>query len=599
METLLSLPSTSVLPSVVIDGESLDASCQSSQHVTRRIVVGYAFSEKKLSTMGVVMAEASRTKLRHHLGPPIPRPLHSNRSMSFSSLAIEPIADPDASQRTSGGHGNPTSDTDSFHSSSFPTATTWSPAARMDPSPHSNVVFSLESGSYGGNDSPVEPGPDDRREANVDQVVRYFRSSCCSSLAEESASTATSTLCSSAPSATRAINANAAPTSTLAQHCSGAPSSHSLQRLQVQQHQQQPLLHLAFVPIDPDQPIEDQHGGNIDIILHKLTEDILCLAQVQSSLQLDQHHEPKEATWTESHRTAERRIRNLVDFSQRRGCCLLDDPRCVQALMQRDSISARLEQCLQHVQSTSGVPVTTPRWTVVGVDHPARDVVEANLRYPLISKPLIAAGTSASHAMAVLLDASGLEQWQQGKKQHLCQEYYNHDEILYKVYVLGSHVSVHKRRSLPNLPRSPSPSGGSPNDHNLQAPPRRMSVVEFDSQRPYPRLSDFGFVSSKKRPRSESFAGGPQVTQSSPVVVVTADEVAPIVHAIKTAFGLNLFGFDVLVQSRSHDGSNPVLLVVDVNYFPSYKEVDNFPSLLAEYVSQRVLEDLKQRRLTL
>jgi inositol-1,3,4-trisphosphate 5/6-kinase/inositol-tetrakisphosphate 1-kinase len=80
------------------------------------------------------------------------------------------------------------------------------------------------------------------------------------------------------------------------------------------------------------------------------------------------------------------------------------------------------------------------------------DQIEATgLSFPMIVKPLTAAGTKASHAMAVLMDASALPSIVE-KTPCLCQEYANHDSLLYKVYVLGDHVSVHKRRSLPNLP---------------------------------------------------------------------------------------------------------------------------------------------------
>lgn len=65
---------------------------------------------------------------------------------------------------------------------------------------------------------------------------------------------------------------------------------------------------------------------------------------------------------------------------------------------------------------------------------------------------------------------------------------------------------------------------------------------------------------------------------------VTAEEIRPVVDVLKRAFGLELFGFDILVTFQGE------LLVVDVNYFPSYKEVSNFPSLLANYLTQRAID---------
>jgi Inositol 1,3,4-trisphosphate 5/6-kinase ATP-grasp domain len=74
-------------------------------------------------------------------------------------------------------------------------------------------------------------------------------------------------------------------------------------------------------------------------------------------------------------------------------------------------------------------------------------------------------------------------------------------------------------------------------------------------------------------------------------VNVTVEEVRPIVDVLKRAFGLELFGFDILMGSEDREW-----LVVDVNYFPSYKEVPNFPSLLAQYLTQRVLEQRRRSR---
>ena len=74
----------------------------------------------------------------------------------------------------------------------------------------------------------------------------------------------------------------------------------------------------------------------------------------------------------------------------------------------------------------------------------------------------------------------------------------------------------------------------------------------------------------------------PPLTKRTKSLHLSAGEVAPIVDALKHAFGLELFGFDILVSDNR-------LLVVDVNYFPSFKEVSNFPSLLAKFLVQRAV----------
>jgi inositol-1,3,4-trisphosphate 5/6-kinase / inositol-tetrakisphosphate 1-kinase len=193
--------------------------------------------------------------------------------------------------------------------------------------------------------------------------------------------------------------------------------------------------------------------------------------------------------------------------------------------------------------------------------------------------------------MTVLLHESSLEHVQDSPC--LLQEYANHDAVLFKVYVLGNNVRVYQRPSLPNLP---------PLDFTEEKPAQSPSYVDFDSQRPYPRLSAFGVKedNNSARPYLSSIA---RCSSSSPSLTVTAEEVQPIVDTLKKAFGLELFGFDILITSRDENegrqGEDRVserqMLVVDVNYFPSYKEVDNFPSLLAQYLTQRAIDSRRQK----
>lgn len=445
----------------------------------RPIIVGYAFGPKKMSTMGVVMAEASRTKISSLMPSP-------QRRVSPE----EPRDDPSKDQ----------------------------------------VVFTID--GYGQSGQGLE------------NIVRYFRSNC-------SDSESTGTCTASTNSSLRPSRSTSG--SSVSRRQPWTPSSREIR--------------VSFVPLDPDQPLEDQHGGRMDVILHKLTEDILCLSQLAReypSLRsyLDHQKAPLPDDLTEDQRAALYRVHGLVDFQrQHPECCLVDNPMCVQTLMSREEIASTLERCLASLTTTSGLPVVAPKYAVLqNNDHLADQV--AGLQFPLIVKPLIAAGTKASHSMAVVMDPAGLDHV---PVPSLCQEYANHDALLYKVYVLGSHVSVHHRRSLPNLPRDQC---------------SRLTHVRFDSQRPYPRLADFGYGESKKRPREA-------LVVKAPPPKVTVEEIRPVVEALTRAFGLELYGFDFVVANRR-------LVVVDVNYFPSYKEVSNFPSLLAKYLTDRALASRKQ-----
>jgi inositol-1,3,4-trisphosphate 5/6-kinase/inositol-tetrakisphosphate 1-kinase len=59
--------------------------------------------------------------------------------------------------------------------------------------------------------------------------------------------------------------------------------------------------------------------------------------------------------------------------------------------------------------------------------------------------------------------------------------------------------------------------------------------------------------------------------------------------AIREAFGLTLFGFDVITPTNEQGGESEIetespVMVIDVNYFPSYKEVPDFPQRLKKYL---------------
>jgi inositol-1,3,4-trisphosphate 5/6-kinase/inositol-tetrakisphosphate 1-kinase len=156
----------------------------------------------------------------------------------------------------------------------------------------------------------------------------------------------------------------------------------------------------------------------------------------------------------------------------------------------------------------------------------------------------------------------------------------------------------------------------------FERPAGSRCYVEFDSQRPYPKLADFGIKTTddepsfrrrkKQRPDESSpessrnteerqqkstynIADGNTDGDSNLARFVTTDEIEPVTNALRDAFGLELFGFDVIVKhdpSSLFDGGSDgkEILVVDVNYFPGYKEVPNFPSLLAQYLTQKAVE---------
>jgi inositol-1,3,4-trisphosphate 5/6-kinase/inositol-tetrakisphosphate 1-kinase len=625
-----------------------------AQVFARPILCGYCFGPKKMKTMNMVMAEASKAKLttdslmlprvvrqqqqqyqqqQQELHQQEGQRQHYNDSPSSDMVAGGALANSEQDRRvmpsppdaagltqavlTSHEGDEGASSTGAVNRYSFLSNTNNSvQGQRQD-----NVIFTLGTADAAG-----------QQQGDLRNIVRYFRSSCSSVGDSESTGTCTASTATSSHMTAPAL----ATVSSCGSSSKSRRSVSSGDKKSAWQQQQQHQVRVSFVPLDPEIPLEEQHGGKMDIILHKLTEDILCLSQLarenpalkdlsaldSSDITGDTFEPPQHtsesnrasnitnnsellSSYSDQEQAAVRRVHRLVQYQKDHPeCCLVDDPISVQTLMSRSDIADTLEECLLTVTSTSGMPVRSPKYAAISlpsslptsptastelssstagasaVSHndneanaaAATKIIEdqiqaAGLSFPMIVKPLTAAGTKASHAMAVLMDASALPSIVE-KTPCLCQEYANHDSLLYKVYVLGDHVSVHKRRSLPNLPVDVKSS---------------KSYVEFDSQRPYPRLSDFGYdkntLSSLKRQRPQSGVEENN-TVPTPPKQVTTEEVMPVVDALKRAFGLELFGFDVLITKSSSSsspdmvgdsGDNHVLMVVDVNYFPSYK----------------------------
>lgn len=506
-----------------------DSHCASRCHDP--IVVAYAFGPKKMKSMGVVMAEASRVPVIHEEEEEESFYRDDCHSEGHSLMAQNNPADVSEDGSVVVRTTTATSTATTHRPHSHPSLTSAALAKLEPPSVTSTIL------TYG-----------NENDTNLNDIVRYFRSSCSSVASRSETTVSTPTTCTT-------FNSSHSKRSANNSSAINPRRSHPVR--------------ISFVPLDPDVPLEEQHGGHFDLILHKLTEDILTCS-------LWDNHSPnsdKEASL--------RRVQSLKLYQQNTDhtCCLVDDPDHVQTLMSRANIACVLKDCLLNVRSTSGIPVKTPNFVCIDqyptdIDNPGSHVENMlqshSLSAPLIVKPLVAAGTKESHFMAILLGTSAFSKV---PPRSIIQEYVNHNAILYKVYVLGEHVYVYPRPSLPNLP-IPLPRSES----------TEMELLEFDSQRPYPRLQDFGIDFGMMLPEEEKSKRGGSMT-----IQVTPDEVRPIVESLKEAFGLQLFGFDILLSEDEKEW-----LVVDVNYFPSYKEVPNFPTLLAHYLTQRVLEERRK-----
>jgi len=202
----------------------------------------------------------------------------------------------------------------------------------------------------------------------------------------------------------------------------------------------------------------------------------------------------------------------------------------------------------------------------------AEKMKASNLNFPVICKPVEACGTSASHHLTIILNEEGLSDL---KAPCVMQEYINHDTKLLKVYVLGPKTFVFPRKSLPNLNDGGSFITDNQNHRNSSNMSQPRSLC-FDSQKPYPTSEDFGLrdIFSKM---------GDAKADSRP----SEEVVNQIASMLQSTFRLSLFGFDLIKSS-----ADKKLYIVDINYFPSFKEVKDFPIQFRKYLRYRIEEHL-------
>jgi len=320
---------------------------------------------------------------------------------------------------------------------------------------------------------------------------------------------------------------------------------------------------VTFVQLDYEIPLAAQ--PKCDVIIHKLTEDI--------------DNNSKESV---------AKIKLIDAYLKEFPRTVIVDPlSCVRKVISR----ARTCEHLSNIQRRLGknCSFTQPAYFIaeegVGTQEMADQLTEKGLSYPLICKPIQACGTPHSHNMMVIVSKEDL---------HLVtvpcvvQQYHDHDEGLYKVYVIDQDVMVFRRQSLPNLHLRNSHAGAA-----SSAPSSPVRSLPFDSRKNYPTYSDFvsGGPEGPSGERKDETAPSSSANLEAPIPPELFDACQRTATAIREEFGLSLFGFDAILPNDRCPSPSAVavkIVVIDVNYFPSYKEVSDFPFRLKNFLRSQM-----------
>lgn len=171
---------------------------------------------------------------------------------------------------------------------------------------------------------------------------------------------------------------------------------------------------------------------------------------------------------------------------------------------------------------------------------------KVGLNYPLLLKPVAACGTSNSHSIQVIHNEEQLRAVGNPYPM-LAFPFIPHHGVVFKCYSLGENFVMHKSKSLVL---------------------KTQDKVVFDSQKPLPTEIDAGAVPDS----SSSFEP-------------TNEELKASSEALRKMTGVQLIGYDLL--RRESDGK---LCLVDFNYFPCFRGIEDVPGKFATFIKQRIAE---------
>jgi hypothetical protein len=266
-----------------------------------------------------------------------------------------------------------------------------------------------------------------------------------------------------------------------------------------------------------------------DVLIAKATDDIVDAEQCGSA-------------------AAAVRSRRLAELLSAAPHVVVVDPIATQRLvLSRSALYSSLANVA--AQPSLCELLAQPRFVVLEPGESAARCA-AELTFPMVAKTDLACGTPESHHMVVARTTDELEGWlrERPAARVVVQEFVSHAATVYKCFAVGSVTGVSSRPS-------------------IDAPTK--GALSFDSQLALP---------------------GAEARESVAAVDAAVERVAALVRdALASLYGFSVFGFDLLAV----DGSGGRFAIVDVNYFPGFKEMvadGSFAHELLEHAKRKLFE---------
>lgn len=165
--------------------------------------------------------------------------------------------------------------------------------------------------------------------------------------------------------------------------------------------------------------------------------------------------------------------------------------------------------------------------------------------FPIIVKAVSACATPESHLIRIVQNQQQLDELKQLPTRLLAFPFIHHHGVVFKCYALAE-ITV--MRPAPSLVLNTSDGS------------------EFDSQKPIP----------------DSIANGSFNAEAADKIKPSTAELEQISSALQKSTGVQLIGYDVL--RRESDGK---LVLVDFNYFPCFRQIENLPQKIADFIKSK------------
>jgi len=294
--------------------------------------------------------------------------------------------------------------------------------------------------------------------------------------------------------------------------------------------------HLEFRYLDPR--IDFSHQGKIDIFIHKLND-----------------HFAYEKPGNDYERYLEQ-MRNYL-ANHEKDVMVVDYPDNIRDTIFRLPMALKLRKAIANFENSchpNEVKIKFPNSVPSEPDGEGGHNVSVlsglmkahEFKFPVLIKTDIACIAKNAHDIAVVFSEAGLKDALNldNFKTHdvLIQEYTPSTGTVYKVYMIGDTIEGYKRASHAKIDDS-------------------VSYHMFDSQ-----SEQTGAKEAKNNPISSTD--------------FNLDELDSFMRTLKKEFGISFFGIDLIRNVEEPH----IVSIIDVNYFPGYRETDDLQGKLSEYV---------------